>query len=83
MVLLHLKTEDFPILSNLEKEDLSEMLKKLCQVTFPHKNEISKEEMLWAAISLEMDLKSVKGEIWKKMVSTSLDSSSNEELLKK
>ncbi len=83
MVLLHLNPEDFPILSNLEIVDLSQMLKNLCQVSFPHKSEISEEDVLCAAIALEMDLQSIKGKIWKKIVSAARDSSSNEELLKK
>jgi hypothetical protein len=63
METLILNQTEFPTLSTWEPNLLNEVLENLSQTANPSKTEITKEDKLWAATMLEMDLQA-QGAIW-------------------
>jgi DNA primase len=64
METLILNQTEFPTLSTWEPNLLNEVLENLSQTANPSKTEITREDKLWAATMLEMDLKAQSGAIW-------------------
>lgn len=64
MEALLLNQTEFPTLSTWEPNLLNEVLENLSQTANPSKTEITREDKLWAATMLEMDLQAQGGAIW-------------------
>lgn len=63
MQTLIINETEFPTLSTWDPNFLNEILESLSKAANPSKTEITREDKLWAATMLEMDLKAQSGAI--------------------
>nr|WP_238555490.1 hypothetical protein [Chryseobacterium sp. P1-3] len=64
MQTLIINETEFPTLSTWDPNFLNEILENLSKEANPSKTEITREDKLWAATMLEMDLQAQGGAIW-------------------